>query len=30
VVVSDKTKALALYKAMANDKMSDWVAANKK
>jgi LCP family protein required for cell wall assembly len=30
VVVSDKTKALAMYKAMANDKMSDWVAANKK
>ena len=27
VVVSDKEKALALYKAMAADKMSEWMAA---
>jgi len=29
VVVSDRTKALALYKAMAADKMSEWMAATK-
>ena len=28
VVVSDKTKALALYKAIAADKMDDWMATN--
>ncbi len=28
VVVSDKTKALALYQAVAKDKMGDWVARN--
>jgi LCP family protein required for cell wall assembly len=28
VVVSDKTKALALYQAMAKDKMGDWTAQN--
>ena len=28
VVVSDKTKALAMYKAMTEDKMGEWVAAN--
>jgi LCP family protein required for cell wall assembly len=28
VVVSDREKALALYKAIAADKMSDWLAAN--
>jgi LCP family protein required for cell wall assembly len=28
VVVSDKEKAIALYKAVADDKMSDWMAAN--
>jgi LCP family protein required for cell wall assembly len=28
VVVSDREKALALYKAVAADKMSDWMAAN--
>jgi LCP family protein required for cell wall assembly len=28
VVVSDKAKALALYKAMAADKMSEWMTAN--
>ncbi|MGK5679829.1 LCP family protein [Actinoplanes sp. URMC 104] len=30
VVVSDREKALALYKAMAADKMGDWMAANLK
>ena len=30
VVVSDKEKALALYQAVAGDKMSDWMAANLK
>ncbi|MEV0715741.1 LCP family protein [Asanoa sp. NPDC050611] len=30
VVVSDKTKALAMYKAMTEDKMAEWVTANKK
>jgi LCP family protein required for cell wall assembly len=30
VVVSDKEKAIALYKAVAEDKMSDWMAANVK
>jgi hypothetical protein len=30
VVVSDRTKALAMYKAMTEDKMADWVTANKK
>jgi LCP family protein required for cell wall assembly len=30
VVVSDKEKALALYKAVAADKMTDWMAANVK
>jgi LCP family protein required for cell wall assembly len=30
VVVSDKEKALALYKAMAADKMDDWMASNLK
>ena len=29
VVVSDREKALALYQAMAADKMSEWMAANK-
>ncbi|SDY17125.1 transcriptional attenuator, LytR family [Micromonospora pattaloongensis] len=29
VVVSDREKALAMYKAMRNDKMADWVRANK-
>ncbi|MEV7228506.1 LCP family protein [Polymorphospora sp. NPDC051019] len=28
VVVSDREKALAMYKAMAADKMADWVRAN--
>ncbi|MDI6099178.1 LCP family protein [Actinoplanes sp. NEAU-A12] len=28
VVVSDREKALALYKAMAADKMAEWIAAN--
>ena len=28
VVVSDREKALALYKAMAADKMTEWMAAN--
>ncbi|WP_092550521.1 LCP family protein [Actinoplanes derwentensis] len=28
VVVSDREKALALYKAVANDKMDEWMAAN--
>ena len=28
VVVSDREKALSLYKAMADDKMADWMAAN--
>jgi LCP family protein required for cell wall assembly len=28
VVISDRTKALALYKAMAADKMSEWMTAN--
>ncbi len=28
VVVSDREKALALYEAMAADKMADWMAAN--
>jgi hypothetical protein len=28
-VVSDKEKALALYEAMAADKMTEWMAANK-
>ena len=28
VVVSDREKALALYKAMADDKMAEWIAAN--
>jgi LCP family protein required for cell wall assembly len=28
VVVSDKTKALALFKAVQNDQMSDWLTAN--
>jgi hypothetical protein len=28
VVVSDREKALALYEAMAADKMSEWMAAN--
>jgi len=28
VVVSDREKALAMYQAMAQDKMADWVAAN--
>ena len=28
VVVSDREKALALYKAMAADKMAEWMAAN--
>jgi LCP family protein required for cell wall assembly len=28
VVVSDRDKALALYKAVAADKMADWMAAN--
>ncbi|GGK93823.1 hypothetical protein GCM10012284_29800 [Mangrovihabitans endophyticus] len=28
VVVSDREKALALYQAMAADKMSEWIAAN--
>jgi LCP family protein required for cell wall assembly len=30
VVVSDREKALALYEAMAADKMAGWMAANKK
>ncbi|WP_127499081.1 LCP family protein [Actinoplanes solisilvae] len=30
VVVSDKEKALALYKAMAADKMDEWMASNLK
>src|SRR3954451_7042105 len=30
VVVSDKEKAIALYQAVANDKMTDWMAANVK
>jgi LCP family protein required for cell wall assembly len=29
VVVSDREKALALYKAMATDKMGEWMAANR-
>jgi anionic cell wall polymer biosynthesis LytR-Cps2A-Psr (LCP) family protein len=29
VVVSDREKALALYEAMAADKMTEWMAANK-
>jgi hypothetical protein len=29
VVVSDREKALALYKAVAADKMSEWLTANK-
>jgi anionic cell wall polymer biosynthesis LytR-Cps2A-Psr (LCP) family protein len=29
VVVSDRTKALALYQAMTADKMSEWMAANR-
>jgi anionic cell wall polymer biosynthesis LytR-Cps2A-Psr (LCP) family protein len=29
VVVSDREKALALYKAMAADKMDEWMASNK-
>jgi LCP family protein required for cell wall assembly len=29
VVVADRDKALALYRAVASDKMSDWMAANK-
>jgi hypothetical protein len=28
VVVSDRVKALALYEAMAADKMSEWMSAN--
>jgi hypothetical protein len=28
VVISDREKALALYQAMAADKMSEWMAAN--
>jgi hypothetical protein len=28
VVVSDKTKALALYEAMTADKMGEWMTAN--
>jgi anionic cell wall polymer biosynthesis LytR-Cps2A-Psr (LCP) family protein len=28
VVVSDREKALAMYQAMAKDKMAEWVAAN--
>jgi LCP family protein required for cell wall assembly len=28
VVVSDREKALALYKAMADDKLAEWMAAN--
>jgi LCP family protein required for cell wall assembly len=28
VVVSDREKALAMYQAMASDKMTEWVAAN--
>jgi hypothetical protein len=28
VVVSDREKALALYEAMAADKMTEWMAAN--
>jgi hypothetical protein len=27
-VVSDREKALAMYQAMASDKMTEWVAAN--
>ncbi|MFJ6199480.1 LCP family protein [Micromonospora sp. NPDC092111] len=30
VVVSDREKALAMYKAMSADTMADWMAANKK
>ena len=30
VVVSDRDKAIALYKAVADDKMSEWMAANVK
>jgi LCP family protein required for cell wall assembly len=30
VVVSDRPRALALFKAMAADKMSDWIAAGKR
>nr|WP_296066878.1 LCP family protein [uncultured Actinoplanes sp.] len=30
VVVSDKEKAIALYRAVADDKMGDWMAANVK
>ncbi|SNT46205.1 cell envelope-related function transcriptional attenuator common domain-containing protein [Asanoa hainanensis] len=30
VVVSDKNKALAMYKAMSDDKMAEWATANKK
>jgi LCP family protein required for cell wall assembly len=30
VVVSDRDKAIALYQAVAGDKMSDWMAANVK
>ena len=28
VVLSDREKAIALYQAVAADKMSDWMAAN--
>jgi hypothetical protein len=28
VVISDREKALALYKAMAGDKMGEWMTAN--
>ena len=28
VVVSDREKAIALYQAMAADKMTEWMAAN--
>jgi hypothetical protein len=27
-VISDKEKALAMYEAMANDKMAEWATAN--
>jgi len=30
VVVADREKALAMYKAMAADTMAEWVAANGK
>jgi hypothetical protein len=29
VVVADREKALAMYKAMAADKMSEWMTASK-